>query len=263
MATSLTTSYAPFRASLRAGGFNDPPASEWPAALIAAHIICNNDLIAEAAESISRGEPVSYDNEPSVDEAELTRLAERAGDLGGLAVEVARSAARLEAAYLALGARADVQIPVRIRDGDEIARDGTLMPIGKLVEGNASFHLNAHHEQLKALAPPWVSERPSEFDSYQLVMLTRGAHPPALDEAASDALQRQHLGHLAKMRAAGYMTAAGPIDGDDDIAGICLYTVASAEEARALAEDDPAVKAGRLDVRATTWFTRKGALDRM
>jgi hypothetical protein len=58
----------------------------------------------------------------------------------------------------------------------------------------------------------------------------------------------------------GYMTAAGPIVGDDEIAGISIYRVGSVEKARALAEDDPAVRAGRYEVRAMTWYTAKGAV---
>jgi uncharacterized protein YciI len=258
MATSLQPAYAPFAASLRAGEFREPAAGEWSPSLIAAHIICNNDLIADVAEAIARGEDVDYDNESGVNDADLERFAATVGGLSDLAAEVQRSAARLDAAYQSLGSRADAALHVRIRDGQEIAvdRPGT---IGALVEGNASFHLDAHHEQLKALQRPWVADPPAEFDSYQLILLVRGSNPPVLDEAASTALQREHLGHLQKMRAAGLMGAAGPVSGDPEIAGICIYTASSVDEARALAEDDPAVKAGRLEVKAREWFTGKGA----
>lgn len=256
---SLEAAYAPFRASLLSGRFAEPGSGAWSADLVAAHVVINNDHIAAAAEAIVRGEAVAYDNATSIDEANLSRYAISVGGLVGLAEEVQRSAARLERAYQGLGEHAQTSIQVLIRDGKEIAYKGPL-PIGAFMEGNASRHLDLHHEQLKTLHGPWVAEPPDDFDSYQLVLLIRGAEPPRLNERENELLQRQHLGHFAKLRTAGYMKVAGPIEGDDDIAGICLYRAHSVEEARVLAEDDPAVRAGRFQVRAMRWFTAKDAL---
>ena len=142
--------YAPFAASLRAGGFGPPADGESPAELVAAHIARNNDLIAAAAEQVAAGQEVSYDNESGVDDAELARYAQSVGGLAGLAREVERSAARLEQARDALGDRASTPVQVIIRDHGQIVRDGP-MTIGAFIEGNASFHLALHLEQLKAL----------------------------------------------------------------------------------------------------------------
>ena len=259
MMANLEAAYAPLRASLLSGGFADPESGAWSAELVAAHLVINNDAIAGAAEALVRGEEVAYDNALSVDEANLSRYAAAVGGLAGLADELQRSASRLDHAYRALGHRAATSIQVRIRDGQEIAYDGP-MPIGAFMEGNATRHLELHHDQLKALHGPWVADPPDEFDTYQLIILTRAANRPQLDDADGDSLQRQHLGHFSKMRAAGYMTVAGPVEGDDDIAGICIYRARSVEEARLLAEDDPSVRAGRLEVRTMTWLTARGAL---
>ncbi len=259
MTGSLETAYAPFIASLLAGDFPTPEDGEWPAEFVAAHVAMNNDAIADAAEEVARGHDVVYDNAPTVDNDELSRYVERVGGLIGLADEIQRSAARLELAYGDLGELAKTSIQVCIRDGKEIAYDGPML-IGAFIEGNATRHLDLHHEQLKTLHGPWIAEPPDGFDTYQLILLTRGANPPDLDEAQSDFLQRQHLGHFAKMRGTGYLTIAGPIDGDDELAGICVYKARSVEEARILAQDDPAVRAGRLEVRAMSWFTAKDAL---
>ena len=155
---SLAAAYAPFTASLLAGGFDPPADGEWGAELVAAHIVRNNDLIAEAAEQVAAGADVAYDNAGSVDEIELARLAEGAGGLTGLAREVERSAARLERAGQALGALAATPVHVIIRDGGEVVRDGPV-PIGAFINGNASFHLDAHHAQLRALGRPGTSGR--------------------------------------------------------------------------------------------------------
>jgi len=257
---SIETAYAPFVASLRAGGFRQPDDGGWPAELIAAHVASNNDLIAETAEQVAAGADVRYDNAPAVGDAELTAYAESAGGLTGLAEEIERSAARLAAAGDALGERAGTLVHVVIRDNGEIVQDGPI-PIGAFVEGNASFHLDLHLEQLKALEPDRrPAEPPAEFDGYQLVLLEVAPGREELGEDARRAINRQHLGHFRKMQAAGYLKVAGPIDEDEEIAGICLYQTPSAGHARKLAEDDPAVRAGRFVPRVMTWYTQKGAL---
>jgi len=261
MATeSLTTAYLPFAASLLAGGFRDPDDDGWPAEVVAAHVVTNNDLIAATAELVAEGAEVSYDNASTIDEVELTAYATSVGGLAGLAGEIERSAARLDAARGALGAKADTPVHVLIRDGDEIVRDGPI-PIGGFIEINVTAHLRMHYEQIKALEPDWApAAPPAAFDTYELILLVRSPDQPDLDEAATRALGLQHIGHFRKMHAAGFLKIAGPIDGDDEIAGICLYQAGSVERARMLAEDDPAVRAGRFIVRAMAWRTQKGGL---
>jgi uncharacterized protein YciI len=107
---------------------------------------------------------------------------------------------------------------------------------------------------------PRTAEPPREFDTYQFVLLRRPATAPPLDEEAAEALQLQHLGHLAEMREQGHMVAAGPfLDQPDDAwRGMCLYRTASVEEALRLAERDPSVQAGRLAIDVMTWLTPKG-----
>jgi uncharacterized protein len=257
---SLEAAYAPFTASLLAGGFGPPADGEWPAELIAAHIARNNDLIAEAAEKVAAGdEPVSYDNFAGVDDGELASYADEVGGLTGLAREVDRSAARLARAGEALGDRAGTEVHVVIRDHGKVVRDGPV-PIGMFIEGNASFHLDMHAEQLRSLVLTAESGPPAEFDRYQLILLERAADAPALDDETAESIQRQHLGHFGRMRAAGLLMVAGPIRGDDTIAGICLYRAGTPERARKLAEDDPAVRAGLFVPRVMGWLTAKDAL---
>src|ERR1700722_4564236 len=256
---SLAAAYAPFIASLRAGGFSQP-ADGWSAELIAAHVATNNDLIAHTAEQVAAGVSVSYDNAGSVDDANLAAYADRAGGLRGLAGEIERSAVRLAAAGQALGDKAGTLVPVIIRDNGDVVQDGPI-PIGAFVQGNASFHLDLHLRQLKELEPSREpAEAPSEFDTYQLILLQVAPGRPDLDEEGSLAIGRQHLGHFAKMVAAGYLKVAGPIDNDDEIAGICIYQAGSLEKAGGLAGDDPSVRAGRFVVRAMDWYTQEGAI---
>lgn len=108
-----------------------------------------------------------------------------------------------------------------------------------------------------------AAPKPKEFqlEPYAFVILRRGpAWTPEKTEA-SEALQREHLGHLRHMAEIGKMVVAGPFDDqkDETMRGLCLYRT-SLDEARALAESDPAVKAGRLKVEVLTWYTEKGAM---
>jgi uncharacterized protein len=109
---------------------------------------------------------------------------------------------------------------------------------------------------------PRTAESPDEFDVYELVILRRPADAPLIDDAAAELLQRQHLGHFATMKEAGYLKVAGPLENqpDESWRGICLYQVGSLDEARRLAESDPAVRAGRFSIDVMNWYTLKGAL---
>lgn len=102
---------------------------------------------------------------------------------------------------------------------------------------------------------------PDEFDEYTLVLLYRGFNPPVLDDEEGNRLQRQHLGHLQAMQQLGAIVASGPFSDqpDENLRGLCIYR-SRLEDARRMAEADPAVRRGRLRIIAFTWYTRKGAL---
>jgi uncharacterized protein len=100
------------------------------------------------------------------------------------------------------------------------------------------------------------------MEKYYVVLLERAPNAPKLEEAALEALQAQHIAHLRAMYEAGKMLIAGPFDEQRDprMRGMCLYRVATGDEARALAEQDPMVKAGRLQVEVLAWWVEKGYL---
>jgi hypothetical protein len=149
---TIESAYAPFVAVLREGGFSEP-AEGWPAELVAAHVACNNDYIAEMAERIAAGEEPHYDNALAVDDALLRAYSDEVGGIPGLANAIETSARRLAAARASLDeTTASYMLPAIIRDGGDIVNDGPI-PIGRFIEGNASFHLDLHLEQLKALRP--------------------------------------------------------------------------------------------------------------
>jgi len=99
-----------------------------------------------------------------------------------------------------------------------------------------------------------------EMESVQLVLLMRAPTWKKLPAEEAEALQRQHIAHLTAMGEAGKIVVAGPFSDQADPAyrGVCIYRVGSVAEARALAEQDPIVKAGQLRVEAMTWWYGKG-----
>ncbi len=101
-----------------------------------------------------------------------------------------------------------------------------------------------------------------EFDHYQMVLLRSVAGAKQMSKEDHAELFEGHIGHFKKMAVEGKMAVAGPFGDQDDktLEGLCLYRVGSVSEARALAEQDPAVKARQLKVEVMTWYVEKGAL---
>ena len=97
-----------------------------------------------------------------------------------------------------------------------------------------------------------------EFDSYTIVLLTLRPDAPDLDEEAAAALQDAHMAHLADLHDGGYLLAAGPLS-DEKFRGLSILNV-DPERARELKEQDPAVKIGRLAVKAIPWIVPAGAI---
>jgi len=100
-----------------------------------------------------------------------------------------------------------------------------------------------------------------EFDRYTIALLLLRDDAPKLDEAAENALQDAHLDHLARLHEAGSVVAAGPLSGPPErtFRGLTLLNV-SPEEARALNEQDPAVRAGRFSVEVFPWLVPRGTM---
>ena len=106
-----------------------------------------------------------------------------------------------------------------------------------------------------------VSTKPEthEMKTYYIVFLKKGPKQNQ-DSLTAGKIQSQHLAYLNKMYAEGKMDLAGPSLPDGEIRGFCVYNVASFNEAKKLAEGDPAVVSGRLTVDIYPWYSQKGAM---
>lgn len=78
------------------------------------------------------------------------------------------------------------------------------------------------------------------------------------NEEESELLQKEHLAHLTRMYELGYADISGPFGDNGDIRGITIYNVPTLKMADSLANSDPAVKAGRLEIEVHPWWAAKG-----
>jgi uncharacterized protein YciI len=107
---------------------------------------------------------------------------------------------------------------------------------------------------------PKAESKPPQFDNeqYQFGLLTRGPKSSGGDTAEVRKLQEGHMANINKMAQAGKLFAAGPILDNGDLRGIFIFRAASVDEAKALAADDPMIKAERLKLEILPWFGSKG-----
>jgi uncharacterized protein len=107
---------------------------------------------------------------------------------------------------------------------------------------------------------PKAETKPPHFDNeqYQFGMLSRGPKWTAENKPEVQKIQEGHMANINKMAQAGKLFAAGPIVDNGDLRGIFIFRAASVDEAKALAAEDPAIKAERLKLEILPWFGSKG-----
>lgn len=94
--------------------------------------------------------------------------------------------------------------------------------------------------------------------TYHLGLIRKGPSWTPGETPEILALQEAHMANIRKLGAEGKLLLAGPFTDGGDLRGLFLFDVASLEEARALADSDPAVKAGRLVVELHPWLGPEG-----
>lgn len=99
-----------------------------------------------------------------------------------------------------------------------------------------------------------------EMVTHYIVFLRRGPKwtPEVTDEIRK--LQAAHMDHIRKSAEEGSLRMAGPIGDGGELRGIFVFRSASLEAAKAIAEADPMVRAGRLAIEIHPWMMEKGYL---
>jgi uncharacterized protein YciI len=103
-----------------------------------------------------------------------------------------------------------------------------------------------------------------DLETFELVLLRRPSNARTHDDETLDRIQQEHLAYHASLREAGHVVTNGPVldQPDESLRGLTFYRTGSIDEARRLAEQDPAVLAGRLEVEVMTWLCPPGTMTR-
>ena len=107
------------------------------------------------------------------------------------------------------------------------------------------------------MKPP---EQPLKMSTYYFAFLRRGPKWTPEKTPETEKLQADHMANIVAMAGTGKLVIAGPFENAGNYAGVFVFKVGSLDEAKALAEGDPAVKAGRLTVDVHPWMVPKGSL---
>jgi uncharacterized protein YciI len=96
-------------------------------------------------------------------------------------------------------------------------------------------------------APPGF-EIPKDMTTYYVALYVRGPKFMADDSPDRQALTRRHLSYIRRMIEEKKYVFAGPLLDEGDKQGLAIVSAASAEEAKRIAESDPAIAAGHMAI---------------
>ena len=103
----------------------------------------------------------------------------------------------------------------------------------------------------------FIQKKISSGKQYCLFLYLSGPYRNQ-SEAESELLQQEHLRYLFQLREDGVLILNGPVTDEAPLRGIGIFNCTDKDEARKLLEDDPAVKAGRLNYEVYSWFGLPG-----
>ncbi len=104
---------------------------------------------------------------------------------------------------------------------------------------------------------PWPKDRVQE--TVYFGFLNSGPNR-SQDKETAQRLQKEHIAYMEGQAKAGKLLVAGPFIDGGARRGLVIYRMESAAAAKAVAEADPMVQAGRLVVELHPWNIPKGTL---
>ncbi|MDQ3009216.1 MAG: YciI family protein [Acidobacteriota bacterium] len=121
-----------------------------------------------------------------------------------------------------------------------------------------AYEPSAQGQQPQTEAKSQTAPPKFDMEPYQLGLLRKGPNHGTGPKEEGEKIQAGHMANIGKMAQAGKLIAAGPMMDDGELRGIFLFKAASLDEAKTLAAEDPAIKAGRLKLDLYTWMGPKG-----
>lgn len=150
---------------------------------------------------------------------------------------------------------------------EEVKKDSTTVNKNKKIDVEKTSVHKLSTKELKAKLTSqgyqifdYVDEKTQDtvlMQQYFMAFLKSGPIRNQNEEEAAR-LQKEHLAHLGKMYDLGYADISGPFGDDGNIRGITIYNVPTLKMADSLANADPMVKAGRLEIEIHPWWAAKG-----
>ncbi len=94
-----------------------------------------------------------------------------------------------------------------------------------------------------------------EYGMKEYVIAFLKSGPVKIQDSVQRAeLQRKHLKNIMRLVENGTLVVAGPFLDNQTMRGIFIFNVKTVEEARTIAETDPAVRAGTLVLELHPWY---------
>ena len=123
----------------------------------------------------------------------------------------------------------------------------------------AAFAAVAAFVSAASVSAATAATAPEEYEmaAYQVAFYRKGPAWTPSTTPEHQKLQAEHMAHIGKMADTGKLIIAGPFTDNGDLRGMLIFRLDSPEEAKALAEQDPAVKAGRLVLEWHPWFAAR------
>jgi hypothetical protein len=135
------------------GETSPPPAGEWNAEQILAHVAIVTATTIAAASCVASGANTTYDNRIALDTWTIDRVIGRAGGNAGLRERIGLQGEALCTLGPALSeAELDTLVPTLLLSGDKVLVDQP-MRLRDLITGLADAELPGHAKQLLALLP--------------------------------------------------------------------------------------------------------------
>jgi uncharacterized protein YciI len=155
-------------------------------------------------------------------------------------------------------------------DGSEELRGVVVLDVGSVEAAEAVMADNpwVRAGRLEAEVHPWwtakgIVQQTDEFryqETCYLGLLNRPENAPDYSDEKLQELQTGHVANIRRMADSGDLVLAGPMGDDGRLRGIFVFRRTDPERITAQVAEDPAIKAGRLEMELYPWNVPRGSL---